>query len=185
MTLSGAENRIVGSSEPAWQSYGTMLAWYRTSLMKRLVAIWGIASSLIAIGALAAGLTFWTSQVFSPNIRILVAILGGMATFFGPLYAMIRMPKLLGEERYLALFGQGVLFRDNEQISFIPWDELTEVQWNAQNNSLSFLCKQHPPMQITSVFLGVENKELAQEINRLRLRAQLGFRLTKPIRSGH
>lgn len=166
------------TEEPAWGHYGKIVQWYRASLMRKLMKTWIIGSSLVGLGSILAGLSFWTTDIFAEVTRAIIIIVGIFCTVGGPLYTVLQMPKLLNEERYLALFHNGLLFRRNEDIQFIEWDELMEVQWDELSDSLQLVHRQSPPTPVDMTFVGIENKELAKQINRIRIKAQMGLRLS-------
>ncbi len=167
--------------EPSWEHYGKVVQWYRESLMKRLMQIWIVGSGLVAMGSILAGVSFWTTDYLAEGTRAIIIVVGIFCTVGGPLYTVLQMPRLLNEERYLALFHNGLLFRKNEDFHFIEWDDLLEVQWEETDDSLALVFRDKPPTPVDMTFVGIKNKELAHQINRIRIKAQMGLRLT-PVR---
>lgn len=165
------------AQEPDLRSFGTMIEWYRPKLMGRVLLIWLVSSGLVTLGSLLVGFAFLMQDWIGLDLQVVMIVSGIVCTLGGTFYGFFRMPRLLQEERYLALFQRGLLIREFDWYSFVLWDDLMELSCQDPKNPLSIHLRGGDSFSVGMRFLDITQTELVKRVNQIRRKAQMGLKI--------
>lgn len=160
--------------------YGAVIEWYRPDLFWPVFRTWAWAALMVASGALCGGLSLAMQIAIESWTRILMRMFGLLLTLCGALYAALSLPRVLSDETYLALFQEGVVFREKDQHHFVSWDDLMEARVGSEEEILLLLLRREEELLITYRFVGIKVPELCKRINHYRRQQQMGLPLRIP-----
>ncbi len=150
-----------------------VVAWFRPERGRALIRVWIIAASLVCLGVVLVAMT--RVDTLSHGARVTLGVLGALAVVGGPLGAVLGFQRAIGDETYLMLRSDGVLFCDRGRERFIGWSEIDDVLVDATTGCLSLVSVAYGTLALSERFGGVAPRELRDRILTIRRRALMGL----------
>lgn len=105
----------------------------------------------------------------------LLGVLGLGLIFVGGGAAILRLNRVLSEERYLALRTDGAYLRLGDARELLKWEQVADVRWDAEREALVFELHDGEEWIRAERYAGVDGPTLAERVRRVRRKALFGL----------
>src|SRR5688572_12245062 len=137
--------------------------WYRPSPLRRILAVWGVASLLMAVGALSSAVAWESTGRIPDSWQVVAGIIGGIGTIGGALAGLLGILHMLADDpAFLMIREDGIVFQEQENERFIPWQGLAGVRF--EGGALVLDAEGQAPLRIQQSFTGISGPQLAKRI---------------------
>ena len=150
-----------------------IVEWYRVEQRRTLLGIWVAGASLLSCGVLMLAVVYRGTDGLGWPLGAGLAIVGALLTLAGPLFAVLAFQKVLSDDSYVALRGDGVLYNDGQQDHLIRWDDLEEVVHDAPTGAVRLRTSDGRWVSVEIELAGIAPQDLATRIVDVRRKALL------------
>ena len=128
-----------------------------------------VAGIFTAVGTCGVGTAFVSHGPLSGTT--ILPLLGGAFMLAGPLMAIIGMRQLIFLDEYVAALEGGLLVLIDKRETYLDWDEVEHVDWDAGQGALVVKRRAGEPMVISRSFSRGPAKDMAVRIEDVRRKA--------------
>jgi hypothetical protein len=149
------------------------IEWHRVDATRgaRGLLLWG--ALLIALGGTLIGAAF--VQRISPSTRSGITLLGAASMLAGLVIGFGSMGLLLTADAYIAVRTDGVLLHSSKDETLLAWGDLRSTRLDDEGMCIVFMGEAKEPLG--TFYAGSQARALAERIDKLRQRAELGIEL--------
>lgn len=150
-----------------------IVEWYRPDTSARVRRILLVAPALMSFGGMVIAVSFVTHQ--PERVRVESAAAGFILIAGSAVFTAATMYRILREDGSLALRTDGVTVQSAARETLVLWSDLEGVRWDPAQRALVLERKGADPVVVTWSFARISGPELAERIERDRLKAAMGL----------
>jgi hypothetical protein len=152
-----------------------IVEWYRVEQLRQVGRVWAVGASMLSAGVLVLAVA-QANQVDLQATALLPLVLAGvLLTIAGPLYAVIAFQRVLGDERFVALRSDGVLYSDGVAETLVRWEDLEDACCEDAETAVVLRIAGAEPLVLNARFGGIGAVELAARIKAVQRKALMNI----------
>lgn len=148
-----------------------ILEWHRVE--GAVLGSLALGAGVLLMGPILAAIGF---VGFKDDLvpEVIFAVLAGICVIVGPMYAVLKLARSLGEDAWLSARKDGVVFERNGKTLSLAWDEIERVD-HEPPQTLVFRRREGDDFVLHERFATIEVAELQKRLEDLRRKASFGL----------
>ena len=150
-----------------------IVEWFRPDRTRLLLRVWIVAASFVSLGVVLIAMT--RVDTLPAEWRVGLGVLGGLFTVSGPIAAVIGFQRAIGDDTWLALRGDGLMYCNHGVQSFVAWEAIDDTTLDETTRVIRIIGPTGTLLNVSESFSGLSPLQLRERIASARRRALMGL----------